>query len=479
MKTNMKNNKIKTLSYRMTILLAALLVLAGCAVDETTSPSGSGSGIVERVTYKPFASEHDDKFSLGDFDSPYLLRVEDYSFAINDSSILLNDVSNRVTKTDYQGGTYLGIAGFSFSDYTNFIKTNDTLTIKVNLVEANGTYTLSNETVMSGLVVTEATNLYTWQDLQGMKHNLAGGYQLMNSITFPNGGNEGLGAAGFEPVGNNIRVGGVDNFTGSFAGNGHGITNLFIERPTRDHTGIWGYVNDTDSVIKDFVLDHAGIKGDERVGAVVGTLNNGMVSNVGVVSSRNRSVSGNSQVGGLIGLNRGRVNAYVTGSVSGTMNVGGLVGSNVFDGTVMGYATGSVSGNTDVGGLVGRNQATVEGYATGRVSRAVSGSGNVGGLVGNNEGFNATGMATGYWDIGSTGQMNGFGANNVNVTFTGVGISSITNVVYDSTADTYTDNRGTADDDSDDVEVFNNMAFTNSFTLPGRSREWPKLNSVD
>ena len=478
----MKSNAIKTTLLAGTMFLG---VLAGCGADEAATlggpsepsvspsstnvspiaPSVNPSGptpdtpdpIIARTAYKPFADEHNDKFSLGDFDSPYLLRIPSgfTNFVASNSSILLNDITNEVTKTDYQGETYLGIDNFSFNDYTDFISTNAALTIKVNLVTTNGTYTLSNRTVMSGLMVTKATNLYTWQDLQGMKHNLAGGYQLMNDVTFPDKGSEGLPPEGFDPVGNFGA-----KFTGSFAGNNHTIVNLSIERPTRNHVGIWGYVDNANSVIKDFVLDHAGVRGNTRVGGVVGWLDSGMVSNVGVVSSQNRSVSGNENLGGLVGQNsNGTVNGYVTGAVSGTGdNVGGLAGFN--DETVAGYATGAVSGTGDVGGLVGENRRTVTGYATG----AVSGAGNAGGLVGANT-FGGT--PSGYWDIASSMRNNSAG---------GVGISAIANVVYDSGAGTYTDTKGTAAP-GDDVEVFNNATFLMHFTLPGASETWPTLDA--
>ncbi len=459
-----------------------LCFLAGCAADETAStiaanaspspPSTTPSEpIIGRVTYKPFASGHDDKFSLGDFDSPYLLLVEGYRFATNDSRILLNNLPHEVNETDYKGDTYLGITNFRFSDYTDFLSTNDTLTIKVSLVEVDGTYTLSNETVAMNLTVTKATNIYTWQDLQGMKHDLSGKYVLRTNITFPDGGSEGLPMEGFDPVGD---VG--NSFMGSFAGNGYRITNLSIDRPTRDRTGIWGLVNSGGSVIKDFVVDHAGISGADQVGAVMGRLNAGMVNNVRMVSSGKRSVSGNTSVGGLIGLNnRGIVAGYVTGAVSGMMNVGGLVGSNSFGGTVIGYATGSVSGNDVVGGLVGYSPGgTAIGYATGRVTGTGS---DVGGLVGNNAGFFGMGMVTGYWDTESTGQRDGSGFNAPDpappdppaATFTGVGIPRIANVVLTST-NTYWDGNTT---------VFDEMDFLDHFTLPGRSGEWPKLNGVD
>ena len=462
--------------------------------------------IIQPVTYKPFADDHNNKFSLGDFDSPYLVRLNDYTnFVASNSSILLNNVSHEVTKTDYQGSTYLGIAGFSFSDYANFLSTNAILTIQVNLVASDGSV-ITNKTIAGGLMVTKATNLYTWQDLQGMQHNLAGGYQLMNDITFPDKDSEGLPPEGFDPVGDNGA-----RFTGSFAGNNHRIVNLSIERSI-NFVGIWGYVNNANSVIKDFVVNHAGIRGNSSVGGVVGLLNSGMVSNVGVVSSLNSNISGIGNVGGLVGDNRGTVTGYATGTVSGTgSNIGGLVGTN--NETVVGYATGEVSGTTDTGGLVGDNNGAATGYATGSVSGtenvgglvgnniarvngyatgAVSGTENVGGLLGNNSGGTSTvngyatgavsgtgsniggllgrygaGTLSGYWDIESSMR---------NISAGGVGISSITNVVYASTAGTYTDNKATAGA-MDDVVVFDNAAFLMHFTLPGASETWPTLKA--
>ncbi len=542
----------------------SFLLFVGCALEVSPDPPEL---IEERLIYKPFASDHDDKFSLGDFDSPYLLQLADgmADFAIgNGSRVLLNGVAYGVVKTDYQGGTYLGIAGFSFSEYANFTKANAEANLQISLVLANRNAIVMGA-ISNSLVVSDPSAIYTWQDLQAMKHNLIGEYELRNDITFPDRGSEGLPMEGFEPVGD----GNVDSFTGevigdpftgSFAGGGHTIANLSIDRDDRDKVGIWGVVDGADSVIKDFVLDHGGIRGAEVIGGVVGALNNGMVNNVGVVSSQDRSISGSDFVGGLVGMNffGGTANGYATGTVAGNDFIGGLVGQN--EGIVTGYATGTVAGNNFIGGLVGLNnqgivsgytigavagtraaanvgglvglngEGIVTGYATGAVfgvtnvgglvganvetetsfgtgaivtgyaTGAVTGVTNVGGLVGQNDGtgivtgyatgsvtgnfragglvgLDSEGTVTGYWDLGSTEQMNGFGINFVGTTFTGAGISSITNVTYDSTAGTYTDTKGTGAA-GDDIVVFDNMAFTNSFVLPGVGSEWPILRAT-
>ena len=173
-------------------------------------------------------------------------------------------------------------------------------------------------------------------------------------------------------------------------------------------------------MVKDLILEDPTVKSKNSfVGALIGLLNIGTVSNVhvrgdkaevvstvnhvgglvgrvesdGVVSSSSSSaqVIGADNTGGLVGRNStSTVTGYATGAVSGTENVGGLVGDN--DGTVRGYATGAVSGTEYVGGLMGHSSTnTVTGYATG----AVSGTSYVGGLVGRNSSSTVTGYATG------------------------------------------------------------------------------------
>jgi hypothetical protein len=65
------------------------------------------------------------------------------------------------------------------------------------------------------------------------------------------------------------------------------------------------------------------------------------------------SVSGDSEVGGLVGESDGDViNSYSTGFVSGRVIVGGLMGNNYGD-VSHSYSTGSITGLFRVGGLVG------------------------------------------------------------------------------------------------------------------------------
>ena len=125
------------------------------------------------------------------------------------------------------------------------------------------------------------------------------------------------------------------------------------------------------------------VSGDWNVGGVVGYNNGGTVT--GCIFSGSGSVSGGWYVGGVVGYNSsGTVeNCYNTGSVKGSGNrVGGVVGVN--SGSVTNsYNTSSVKGNWYVGGVVGSSDGRITNcYNTGSVTRIDSTY--VGGVVGHN-----------------------------------------------------------------------------------------------
>jgi hypothetical protein len=73
------------------------------------------------------------------------------------------------------------------------------------------------------------------------------------------------------------------------------------------------------------------------------------------------------------------------------------------------YSTGSVSGNSEIGGLVGDNEGTVSNsYSTGNVT----GSSSVGGLVGENWDT----VANSFWDTQTSGQATSDGGTGKNTT---------------------------------------------------------------
>ncbi len=185
-------------------------------------------------------------------------------------------------------------------------------------------------------------------------------------------------------------------YTATFEGNGHIVSNLYIDTNNVVLVGLFGYAS---SSIRNVGLIDVDVKGAELAGGLIG-FNAGEIRG-SYVTGR---VSGKDNVGGLVGINRsdGEISAsYATSRVSGEDDVGGLVGDN--RGKISaGYATGRVSGESDVGGLVGNNQSTGEiraSYATG----LVAGDTDAAGLVGENEGA----IIVSYWDTRTSGHTTG------------------------------------------------------------------------
>ncbi len=152
-------------------------------------------------------------------------------------------------------------------------------------------------------------------------------------------------------------------FNAEFEGNGHTISNLMINRSTND-IGLFGITASSSNIANIGLLDVRIVGGDD-VGGLVGD-NTGSIMN----SYATGSVSGNNQIGGLVGrsgsVNSSITNSYARGSVSGTSDVGGLVGTDNGGSIMNSYAANSVLGVSLFGNLVGvLNGSIKNSYATG------------------------------------------------------------------------------------------------------------------
>jgi hypothetical protein len=196
-------------------------------------------------------------------------------------------------------------------------------------------------------------------------------------------------------------------FTGELVGNG---THQFYS-----YEGIGGLVG----INKGDVTDSAStgsITGESYVGGLVGL--NMRDANINNSYSTGNVTGNNNRVGGLVGNSHGYIyESYSTGDVDGRLYIGGLVGHNNYYGKISeSFATGSVSGEKEVGGLTGEiagvslfddySESEIgyikNSYATG----SVSGEEEVGGLTGGvyNDGIientYATGSVSGNVDVG-------------------------------------------------------------------------------
>jgi hypothetical protein len=238
----------------------------------------------------------------------------------------------------------------------------------------------------------------TASDLQAMQEEISANYIVVNDIDASGTVNWNNGQ-GFNPVGTYVDQANLE-FTGSFDGQNHTISDLSINR-LYDNVGLFGRIDSSAEV-----------------------------ENVGVI---NVNITGNKRVGGLVGHNsNGNIsNSYSTGNVTGDYDyVGGLVGYNYNGNISNSYSTGNVTGEDEVGGLVGRNKGTVSNsYSTGNVTGE---SFYVGGLVGRNY---AT-VSNSYWDTEATGQSSSAGLPDSNglITSEMQGSSADGNMNFDFTS---------------------------------------------
>ena len=207
-------------------------------------------------------------------------------------------------------------------------------------------------------------------------------YTTSNKVTWTT-------ASGWLPIGSDS-----DRFSGVFEGNGHTISNLYIDRNS-NNIGLFAVTAGTVQ-IQNIRLLNVTIQGAMYVGSLVGS-NFGSIINSDVTAA---TIVGNSQIGGLVGANRGNIiSSFAYTDVIGLSNVGGLLGDNTGNITNT-YAAGTVSSTQTVshaGGLVGNNQSSgsiMNSYAVSRVMPLTDGSSRVGGLVGNDSGS----ITASYWD---------------------------------------------------------------------------------
>jgi hypothetical protein len=207
---------------------------------------------------------------------------------------------------------------------------------------------------------------------------------------------------GFEPIGYspnplNLTIPSTTPFTGSFNGNYNKISNLFIYRIEEHNNGLFGYVYNINTVIKNIVILNATLYNIWQGGLLVGWNRLGTIRNCystglatthssiggammgGLVGRNGYTESGayiynsfstadvigiqglpSTYIGGLVGANNGTIsNSYARGNVVGNYRVGGLSGANYGASIINSYSTGNITANSEKGGLVGAFTYTV------------------------------------------------------------------------------------------------------------------------
>lgn len=214
-------------------------------------------------------------------------------------------------------------------------------------------------------------NITTCQELQNMSLDLSGNYQLMNNV-------DCLGIE-FRSIGNL-----TNPFSGVLDGKNKTISNLIINFPESNYTGLFGVASGD---VLNISLDSASITGAEFVGVLMGFQDGGTISNSHVSGEVNSYVV-DGDVGGLVGqLNSGEINdSHFSGNINAVSGnaIGGLVGFQQSGTTISrSYFSGIIYGEASVGGLVGAQfGGTISSSYSRGNSNIIATGYSVGGLVG-------------------------------------------------------------------------------------------------
>lgn len=215
--------------------------------------------------------------------------------------------------------------------------------------------------------LTAEIELNTWTDTDG--DGIVDAGELANNGGSPHS---------WMPIGDSY-----DKFLGTFDGDGHTVSGVYIDAGSTAYQGLFGYLgyNGYTATVMNVGVTQSYISGGGPVGGVVGRNHYGRIENC----YHTGSVCGITLVGGVVGENYGTVSGcYHTGSVTGTGDsVGGVAGYSADGGSLQNcYNTGAVSSTgVNVGGVVGASYSTVSGcYSV--ASASVSGENGVGGVAG-------------------------------------------------------------------------------------------------
>lgn len=235
------------------------------------------------------------------------------------------------------GATLVG----KWTDWSQLNTAGDSIYYNYQVGVLNGKDTIWGTT--SYMAVPNKIEISSLNDLKKIgnetSHPLMATYELMADIDGNN--------TTFKPISDSVTA-----FTGKFNGNNHTISNLIINEPIRDFTGLFGYLYN--ATIENLILKNIQANGSWCVGALAGEVDNSIVRRV---VSYNGNVTGTEFVGGLVGASKNAKFDMIgaTGYVTGKTTVGGVFGAFASIANNV-YSVSMVKGIETVGGISGHGQ---------------------------------------------------------------------------------------------------------------------------
>lgn len=229
-------------------------------------------------------------------------KVENEAKRLKMDSVLVDDIS------DYQVHAYNMTLE---SDSRNIVKAfqkspkgvNGNMSIYILGSFAGGSGTSS-----------DPYQIETCQQLQDMNTDLSASYELIGDVDCSD-------FSGFSSVGDSGTP-----FSGVLDGRGYVVESLTIDEGSSNYVGLIGFL-DNDGVVKNIGVVNVDVSGDYNVGGVVGQ--NGETSTALKDSYSTGNVSGNGDVGGVVGDNQADADrCYSTATITSGGDAGGFAGSN-------------------------------------------------------------------------------------------------------------------------------------------------------
>lgn len=175
-------------------------------------------------------------------------------------------------------------------------------------------------------------------------------FKLMDDIDLSEWIADNNPSQGWVPIGNSSGT----SFKGTFDGNNHKITGLYIKRSSSNYVGLFGYLCSAN--IKNLEVE-GNINGKDYVGGLFGYSDEYSYNTTTSIDNCTfkGKISGNNNVGGIIGYGEYAdiSNNYSSAEIKGNDYVGGLIGSKESGKIICNFSNSSLNGVSNVGGLVG------------------------------------------------------------------------------------------------------------------------------
>ena len=235
------------------------------------------------------------------------------------------------------------------------------------------------------------------EDFRGKTIKFDADIQLNNTDEWESWDENTTGLNSWTPIG---RSAAGTYFQGTFDGQGHTVSGIYINNEEADNQALFGFV--TGGTIQNVNVAKSYIRASRYVGGIVGYIEkSGTVlncSNSGTVIGTSEA---NAIAGGIVGYNncsmvsncsnRGTVKVTGAGTGPGYPSVGGIVGYNYGDAIVSNCSnSGTVTGtgnNACIGGIVGYSNFSCVVSNSSNTGKVNGSSEAVGGIVGSNTAF--------------------------------------------------------------------------------------------